>query len=390
MASIVKRPEDNTYRVFWIEKKTGKRRTKGGFKFKRDAKEFAAMIEHSMTAGSYVQSDGRTVSEYLEHWLLNYCKNVSPNTRADYKNCIFKHITPHIGNVLLSKLSTDLIQVMYNNILDTYYRKPTIDENGKTIKEGKRYSAAQLDHVHKTLYKALKKAVELKFISNVLCDKTERLKVPKFQTATVDPKAVGKYAVSLDQEELGLPIQLCLLLGLRRGEALGLEIKDVDFENMQLSLRQNLKPNNEIGRVEIGSLKTENSEAEIPLTVFLAKRLAGHIEKRKQQKMSGMPLYRDSDFLFVDELGAPIKPDRLSRTSKRLVTKAGLPSMLRLHDMRHIYGTFLNDAGENAKTIVTLMRLSSVEFAMNRYIDKVDKTLISAQSKLNVYTGIDD
>jgi integrase len=79
---------------------------------------------------------------------------------------------------------------------------------------------------------------------------------------------------------------------------------------------------------------------------------------------SGIP---SQGWVFTDETGRPLPPDRLTRTFNALVEESGLPPV-RLHDLRHGAATLMLLAGEELKTIADQLGHSSVVLTADTYL----------------------
>lgn len=51
------------------------------------------------------------------------------------------------------------------------------------------------------------------------------------------------------------------------------------------------------------------------------------------------PDYLENDLVFATALGTPLSPRNVLRTFKRTLAKAGLPPIVRFHDLRHAAAT---------------------------------------------------
>ena len=71
-------------------------------------------------------------------------------------------------------------------------------------------------------------------------------------------------------------------------------------------------------------------------------------------------------FVFTNQRGDPIKPDRLDELFQRLVRAAGLPS-IRLHDLRHGAASLSLAAGNDLKTVQTMLGHSSIVLTADTY-----------------------
>lgn len=132
--------------------------------------------------------------------------------------------------------------------------------------------------------------------------------------------------------------ELLLLTGLRRGELLALRWSDLDRKAG-------------MGHVRATKAWTPKSgkARSFPLTKRACQILKG------RQKGPAMP------GPFLTWTGSAIHESTLTKAFKALVTKAGLPT-LRLHDLRHAFGTFaVNDYKIDIREVQEVMGHSSIQ-----------------------------
>ena len=70
--------------------------------------------------------------------------------------------------------------------------------------------------------------------------------------------------------------------------------------------------------------------------------------------------------------GRPVDPDYFSHACKRIFKEAGLPPEVRLHDLRHAFGTLLFLAGVHPKIVSAALGHASEAFTMSVYQHLLD------------------
>ncbi len=98
------------------------------------------------------------------------------------------------------------------------------------------------------------------------------------------------------------------------------------------------------GRLAVCPPKTAHSTWVIALDHMTVAALRAHRDRQRAEAAAYGPGYRASGFVFTNLNGAPMGPDRLTRTFKTLAAQAGLPPV-RLHDLRHGAATLALAAG---------------------------------------------
>lgn len=157
------------------------------------------------------------------------------------------------------------------------------------------------------------------------------------------------------------------LTGCRKGEALALRWKDIDFENRLVNIHSTLtkvsdknRKKNEgeliTGTYRITTPKTENSYRKILLPISLTDSL-----KRLKETS-------DSPFIFGSE-NTILSFSTLDHAFKRYIKKSGVKA-IRVHDLRHSHVSLLINKGENqlATLYVIAARIGdSVEMVLKTY-----------------------
>jgi len=118
--SMGKDPTDPTgkkYMQKWISVKGNK----------TEAETQLAEIIHEREHGTYVNHSKLTLGDYLNQWLTSYvAHNLSPTTKGNYRFITKKHILPSLGNIVLSDLKPQSIQMLENQKLESGLSHSTI------------------------------------------------------------------------------------------------------------------------------------------------------------------------------------------------------------------------------------------------------------------------
>jgi integrase len=134
--------------------------------------------------------------------------------------------------------------------------------------------------------------------------------------------------------------------GLRVSELLALRLRDVDFDNLELTVTRS------IWHQVVGGCKTEASAKPVPLDGYMAEAL---LRWRRQSKYQ-----LDDDYVFAGEAmrgNQPDWPDNLMKRHIWPVAKAnGIHKRMGWHSFRHTFGTLLTANGEDVKTVQELLR----------------------------------
>jgi integrase len=173
-------------------------------------------------------------------------------------------------------------------------------------------------------------------------------------------------------EPLRTACELDAFTGLRRGELIGLQWLDVDFENLVIHVRRS------VVMMVAGTPKTEASAKDVPLDAALAESLL-------KLKLAG-PYNRDADWVFASETmkgKQPLWPETLWRRYGRPAVKAaGISKRVGFHTFRHTYTTLLTQNNEDVKVVQELLRHANSRITLDLYAQAGMPEKRQAQSKL--------
>ena len=173
-------------------------------------------------------------------------------------------------------------------------------------------------------------------------------------------------------EPLRTAAELDAFTGLRRGELIGLQWQDVNFEILVIHVRRSV-----VMMVQ-GLPKTEASAKDVPLDAALAESLL-------KLKMSS-PYDKPSDWVFASAKmngKQPYWPETLwRRYGKPAVKKAGIPKRVGFHTFRHTYTTLLTQNHEDVKVVQELLRHANSRITLDLYAQAGMPEKRLAQSKV--------
>jgi len=173
-------------------------------------------------------------------------------------------------------------------------------------------------------------------------------------------------------EPLRTAAELDAFTGLRRGELIGLQWQDVDFEDLVIHVRRSV-----VLMVQ-GNPKTEASRKDIPLDAELAESLL-------RWKLASV-YCRDSAWLFASPKmkgKQPYWPETLwRRLGKPAVARAKIKKRVAWHTFRHTYTTLLKNNGEDVKVVQELLRHANIRVTMDVYAQAMMPAKRAAQTKL--------
>jgi len=156
-----------------------------------------------------------------------------------------------------------------------------------------------------------------------------------------------------------------LSLGLRQGEALAIQWRDVDLESRTLAIRHTLQ--RYAGAYHLDPPKTKQSHRTIGLPVPVAEALRRHRERQEFEKKRAGDLWNASwGFVFCNEVGEPLSGQWVTRRCQAKLAALGLPRQ-RYHDLSHAAATFLIAQGVPLRVVTEVLGHSTITTTANSY-----------------------
>jgi integrase len=209
--------------------------------------------------------------------------------------------------------------------------------------------------------------------------------------ATPSTADLRKLVQAADKTVWKMPITLAAHLGLRRSEVLGLRWSDIDLGEGTLRVQRGLQRTRVPGgrsRLEFFDVKTENSRRQVELGRRLLAQLKRHSKAQAERRLLSGSDWIDEDLVCDRGDGGPLDPDAMSRAMKRLVARAGLPTGIRLHDVRHGVATAMLANGVDTKIASAVLGHSSAAFTADQYQHVLKGMTAAATSAIDDALGL--
>jgi integrase len=364
---LIKRNE-NTWlvRIFLGRDANGKRKyfNKTIHGTKKDAQKYLTAKTREKDLGVFVEPASTYLNDFLNRWLEEISKQkVREKTFNNYVSLLNCHVREKLGLKRLSDIQAHEIQKLYNDM-------KKVDYSPKTIR-----------HVHNVLSSALKQAVKWKMLIQNPCDICELPRQEKVEMKYFSPEQTTKFLQSAKDDKHFLVFLTAIETGMRPGEYLALQWKDVDFQNQTISVRRAVFIRKGGGFL-FTEPKTKRSNRSIPLSSSLVTALKAHRIQQLEERMKLGISYQNHDLIFASEIGTPIMHRNLHRRHfKPILEKANLPD-IRLYDLRHTTATLLLSAGENPKVVSERLGHSSIVLTMDVYSHVLPSMQKDATSKM--------
>ncbi len=308
--------------------------------------------------GIVFDAKGETVRTFLKRWLEDVVKpGKSHRTYATHRQQVNSHIIPAIGRVRLEALRKAHVDRLYADLLRS---KP----------EGAGLAASSVRRVHAVLHAALEEAVREDLIPRNPADHANKPKVRQQEREPLDAGQARTFLEAAKEDRYEALYALCLMAGLRQGEALGLKWTDVDLETGTLRVNRQLQRVRRDGENSGVLVFTEPKNAS-RRTVGLPRRaveaLRSHSTRQAKERLAAGSLWQDEGLVFTNTTGGPLDAQNIvNRHFKPLLSRAGLPP-IRFHDLRHSCLSLLAQRGEPIRDLQALAGHATAAFTLQRY-----------------------
>lgn len=327
--------------------------------------------------GDFVQRQPMLFSEYVEDtYFPKYTNDLSASTKYHYKQ-IYKAkdgIKKHLGDLLLTEITTEVLQDMVN-----YYCGKK--KAPKTIRNYLGFISVVLDQAmtDKLIHRQAKNATYFVREPKMIQEKGHAYSIDQVKFMLI--KAQEKENISVE-----LILALCCLSGgLRRSELAGLCWDDIVLgrEEAYINIKRAIV-RGESGMIEKGT-KTEAGERVIPLQVGgTVYQILMKVRKIHMTKYQSAQAYEGENHVFVLEKYpySPMNPETLYKRFKKFMKEEcpNLPSY-RLHDLRHTYFSLASHAGFNELSIIGTGGHSSLQ-STRRYQHAIMQNMLVDMGKL--------
>jgi integrase len=157
---------------------------------------------------------------------------------------------------------------------------------------------------------------------------------------------------------------LALVLGLRKGEILGLTWGALDFEHGELAVTHQLqRASKELLHRET---KTDASDDTLPLPSIVVAALEQRRREQLADRKDADTAWHKSDLVFTTKFGLPIDPRNFNRSWDNRVARSGVRKIT-VHDGRRSCGTLLVDLDVHPRVIMAILRHAEFSVTMEIY-----------------------
>lgn len=333
------------------------------------------LFEEKVKAGHHMDGNIK-FKDFAEKWFEDYGKeHLRDRTYYRYKELAERTYTA-IGHIRLDRLQP-------HHLLE-FYRQ--LSEPGVNMRTGGGLSPKTIKHYHTFVSSVMDRAVKWQLIQDNPCKRVDAPKVEAHEIDCLDETEAAQFMRCLQDEpvETQVIFSLLILTGMRRGELLGLEWTDIDFDNCTITIRRTSQY--AAGRgIYTDTTKTDKSKRTITIPVELAALLrqfrAWQGERRLRLGDVWCTDWAEHPRLFCQWDGKPMHPNTPYQMLQKFLDRHGI-RRVSLHSLRHTNATLLIGSGADVRTVSSRLGHSQTSTTLNIYAHQLQSADKAASEAL--------
>jgi integrase len=348
---------------YWARLRIGGKQQSFYGKTKRQVADRIDAERLRVAEGQLVVSSRVPLGYWLDQWLSDHVEpSVALTTYERYRGIIRNYVDPELGTILLCDLTAAHIQRFYRTLHDQGLSPSTVGV------------------IHSVVHRCLRDARRVQLLGVNVAEDAQPPK-PRDRDATDRAFSEAELAV-LDTAIAGQRHEqlwrFLLATGLRIGEAAALRWSDVDLEAERVLVRRSYRRT--LSGPVVSTPKTRRGRRTVPLGPAALTALKAQ-RTRVLELWVAAAVWEDQDLVFPNQLGRPIRPDKVLDEFKAVQTVAGLQPR-RLHDLRHTFATRMYRHDVHPRTVQDLLGHARLEMTMDLYTGSLTEAQIDAVRRL--------
>ena len=305
--------------------------------------------------------------DWIETWIEKHkAPKLAPSTLTSYRNNFRVHIRPYVGEIALKDLATYHIQKTLDSMDGSY---------------------SLFVKVYNVIHGALEKAVELGMIPRNPCKGVAFPAEDKEDMRVLTQEEQQRFIGALDGEYYRVMLLTYLYTGMRAGECIPLQWKDVDLSKRTIRVNKKAILHHDFSKhsakQEVQDFcKTKSSKRIVAITAGLAAILAEHKEEMKKRVAALGLEWSEDSLVFWNTRNKIVQYGNLKESLNKIYRKAGIGNAT-MHTLRHTYATRCFEAGVNIKAISEQLGHANVKTTYNIYVHLLEDTKVKEIDKLS-------
>ena len=327
----------------------------------------AVMFEEACMRG--FQSKAVKFETFAEEWFEEYAKPNLRNTTYERLLQLRKRVYGAIGHLRMDKITPRQIQACVN----------ALSKDGANERTGKPLAPKTIRHNLSLISDVFSYAVKMGVVSDNPCTKVTIPKGEVKEKQIYTPAEVERFLTLLNNEPLKYRtfFNLMIYSGFRRGEMLGLEWKDVNFETNVISVRRTSNYTAKKG-VYTDTPKTKKSQRSLKFPQEIMDILKEYKAEQDEQALKYGDKWVETDRLYTKWNGEPMQNGTPYFWLNEFCEKHGLP-FYGIHSFRHLFASLLVNQGVDIVTVSGALGHSTISTTSNIYCHMLQE----AQAKVS-------
>jgi integrase len=332
---------------------------------KKDASDYLSRTLTDISQGTFVTPSSTTLDEYLNEWLKNSAKQkLSERTYTHQVYCLDRYVRPKLGAKKLTAIQPLDLQELYTGMRERGLRPRTIQI------------------VHNILNRAFNQAVKWRVMVSNPAQFADKPKQERREMQALAPDQAAKFLRAAKEDRYFLYFSLALDTGARPSELLGLQWKDVDFEQCRITIQRMLEYPDYSNEFRFTEPKTPRSRRSITISQQNLNHLREHRRQQAETRLKAGSDWQAYDLVFCTREGKPLQTRNILRRHMRPILKQAELPELNLYSLRHSCATLLLSAGVNPKIVSERLGHASIVLTLDTYSHVLPDMQQTAADKL--------
>ncbi len=319
---------------------------------KRDLREKIDALRAERRNGAIVTRGRETLGALADRWLSSKLKACSHRTYASYVDIVESFIRPQLGHFTLRSLSPEHVE----RALSIWRVAQRRDHRKRSDTAPASLSNRTLRYIVMVMRGLCNYGVRVRALAT---NPAEFVELPRLEEYEARVLPIDRFAQLLHfartwpGDDLSLHFLLAAAAGLRRGELCALQWGDVDLHNATITVRHAIEVRRD--GTGIGMKEPKGKKVAILAIPEVLVQALQEWRTRQEARLGNVT----AETPVLDTEGGWSHPDRLSKIAMQCIRASGLPRV-RLHDLRHSYGSWLANAGTSTRVLQQSLRHSSL------------------------------
>lgn len=203
-------------------------------KTEKEVKKKLKEFQVELIKNNYIEVQKRTVREYMDYWFYNIkIHELKPKSFDRSESTLINHIYPYIGDLQISGLTANDIQMMINELVKRDLSYSSIHRAYVTINNCFKLGVIKEEVTRNPCVGVMLPLNKKKMVTSIRCFTDDEVK-------KICKESIRTYSNGTKVYRLGNVIILLLYTGMRIGECLGLKWSDIDFEKKLITIHGNV------------------------------------------------------------------------------------------------------------------------------------------------------